>query len=182
MASSSPSPSSSSQPRENSSTALLSARRLLRIPGTGELIASPFPDSQKKKKKAKKAENGTSSSSWQSTSSAAFKKTIANTLTPSGKKRLVVYAADAPRNLTPALRPGKAESAKKSQTKKEAEAAKAEEAAVAVASCTLHRFLTTTRATAKASRTASEISATAPTNAGVLSEAARVARRAAAVA
>jgi hypothetical protein len=94
----------------------------------------------------------------------------------------VAYAANAPRNLTPALRPGKGESAKKIQARKEAEAAKAEEAAVAVASCTLHRFLTTTTATAKASAKASEISATAPTNVGVLSEAARVARRAAAVA
>ena len=72
------------------------------------------------------------------------------------------------------------EDEEKRRAAEEAEAAKVEEAALAVASCTLRPFLTTTRAFAAASARASEIGAAAPTNAGVLCEAARAARRAAA--
>ena len=169
----------------------------MRIPGTGELIASPFPPASKNRKKTTGGGGGggsssgrygnrassspsSSSSSWESTSAAAARSTTSNTLSPSGKKRLVAYSANAPRNLTPALRPGKGESAQRKQQRAEAEAAKIEEAALAVASCTLHPFLTTTRAFAAASAKASEIGATAPTNAGVLSEAMKGARSAAA--
>ena len=188
MSSSSPPP---SPPREKNK--LISARRLVRIPGTGELIASPFPSpaaaAARKKKtvggggsdnSAAASSSSSSSSSWESTSAAAARSTTATTLSRSGKKRLVAYSVTAPRNLTAALRPGRGESAKKKQQREEAEAAKVEEAALAVASCTLRPFLTTTRAFAAASARASEIGAAAPTNAGVLCEAARAARRAAA--
>ena len=77
--------------------------------------------------------------------------------------------------MTPALRPGKGESAQRKQQREEAEAARIERAALAVASCTLRPFLATTRAFAMASAKAAEIAATAPCNSGVLSEAAKVA-------
>ena len=172
----SPPPSTEQQQQPRDKTKLISARRLVRIPGTGELIASPFLRASKKKTGN---DSGASSSSWESSSAAAAKSTVSNTISPSGKKRLVVYLVNAPRNLNPALRPGRGESAKKKQQREEAAASKMEEAALAVASCTLHPFLTTTRAFSVAFSRASEIGATAPTNAGVLSEAAKVARRAA---
>lgn len=170
----------SSSPPPQSRDNLISARRLFRIPGTGELIAAPFPQASMKtatKKKKTGGSSGSSSSDWESTSTAAAKSTTSNTFSPSGPKKLVAYSVNAPRNLTPARRPGKSESAKK-QAK--GEAARAEDAAAAaVATCTLRPFLTTSRAFAIAAERASAISAAAPTNGGVLSEAAKVARRAA---
>ena len=179
MPSSPPSPSPPPFPQQPRDNKLFSARRLVLIPGTGELIASTFPRAAKKKAGGVSGSN--SNDAWESSSAAAAKSTTSNTLSPSRRKRLVVYSVDAPRNLAPALRPGKGESAKKKQQREGAEASRIEKAALAVASCTLRPFLTTNRAFAVAASRAAEICVTAPTNAGVLSEAAKVARRAAAL-
>lgn len=102
-----------------------------------------------------------------------------------GKKKLVAYSVNAPRNMSPSLRPvGRQESAKEAQRERtgdgaEREGAKKSAAAASsvVSGCDLKPlFLTTSAAFALALARTAEVSSAAPTNGGVQAEAARIAR------
>lgn len=171
--SSSSSSSSSSCPRD-----LVSASKLIRIPGTNELVAAPFS-----KKKSSPPRSSSPAHFWESTSSAAANEMTSNFVSPlTGSKKLVRYSVNAPRNLSLSLRPaGKQRSAAEAQRERaraeREEAQRAADASSIASGCDLKPlFLTTAAAFALASERAARVSSAAPTNGGVLTEAAKVAR------